>query len=109
MVATCSFGMGVNRPDIRYVFRVDYPATLEEFMQEIGRSGRDGLPAQGIFMLPKNSSIVQFYLKNKSNVEQAALSKSYLDMWKFVHTDRCRRQFILQVRNVFCKLFLILF
>lgn len=98
MVATVAFGMGIDKPDVRFVAHMDPPKSLEAYYQETGRAGRDGLASQTwmAYGLQDVTKLRQFTESSDLPERQKHIERQKLDaLLAYCETHRCRRQVLL--------------
>jgi ATP-dependent DNA helicase RecQ len=92
IIATIAFGMGINKPNVRFVIHFDLPKNIESYYQEIGRAGRDGLNAHCLLLFSYGDiSKIKYFISQKTEEEQRIAQIHLSHMIGYAETDFCRR------------------
>ncbi|MEX2604734.1 MAG: DNA helicase RecQ, partial [Gracilimonas sp.] len=92
IVATIAFGMGINKPNVRFVVHYDMPQNIEQYYQQIGRAGRDGLRSDCVMLFSYNDRHkIKYFINKKEDKEKEIAQKHLDDLVNFILTKKCRR------------------
>ncbi|MCK4454226.1 ATP-dependent DNA helicase RecQ [Candidatus Parcubacteria bacterium] len=97
MVATIAFGMGIDKPNVRLVVHYTFPKTLEEYYQQIGRAGRDGLPSKCVLFYSYGDKMKhEYFLEQISNLDERNHIQGKINqIVEYCESRDCRRRFLL--------------
>lgn len=98
VVATIAFGMGIDKPDVRFVIHYDLPKSIENYYQETGRAGRDSLPAATLMLYhPADIARIKYFITEGNNEKHQKVEQHKLNqMIAYAEANHCRRQILLR-------------
>ena len=106
MVATIAFGMGIDKPDVRFVAHLDLPGSIEAYYQETGRAGRDGLPSDTLMLYGHDDIALRsrFIEESDAPEQRKRMERQKLDaLLGLAETAGCRRQVLLSYFGDHCE------